>query len=372
FYGIPELSSAFKIVSPLIVFYAFFTFMSHVYIGLHKNQYSLIGNLTNGIALIVFPLVFFLTGMGLNGVVSAVVISFIVAAIVISLPLLIKLNHILSNPTTKIKRNKVNTDVFYFTILSLLTLFLYWGILVLLGFFVIPEDVAFFKVSLSLFMAVGILVPISNLVVFSSIVGLKITKKTKKLRNYMSRVMKYGFIITFPSMLGLFVLGDSLVRVIYGTEFLRAGLSLGILCWALVAQFVTNIFYGYLAESRLKQVSKIYIFSTIVGVIFSIPAIHYFGLFGASLSFVFIYFIIAFLLYIPVYQDLRINFVKYTYRPLVASLVMAGIVYYLEPFIHSIIEAFLLILLGIVSYFAVLYLIRGITKEDIKILKYLR
>lgn len=369
-YSIPSLSLALKIVSPLIIFNAIVVLLSGFFIGAQKNQYSLIGNSINSIFLIFLPAVLFYIGYGIEGAVLGVVLAFIAASICLTFLLLFKFRKVLKKKSKKVEKKEIHSSVIQLSVISFLNLFLYWGILLLLGFFVPPEEVAFFKISLAWVMAAGVLIPISGIVVFSSVISLKSIGDKRKLRLYTSKVFQYGLIITCPMMFGLFLLGEPLIKVVYGSAFLPAAYSLQIIAWVLVAQYVTNVFFSYLtASKKLKNMSKIYIFSTIVGVLFSIPAMIYFGLLGASASFVFIYLLISILLYGPVYKDLKINISKYMYKPFIASILMAGLIYYFKPSVNSILTGIALIIGAMLFYFAVLYLIRGFTKEDVRLLK---
>ncbi|GEM_PF-5413693 len=371
-YNLPELTYTIQLVSPLIIFYALLTFTSSVFVGLQRNQYSLMTNVTNSSLLIILPILLYWMGFGLNGVVVAVDLAYGIASALILTIFLSKFKKIVRTKPVDIDTRSINSDVVNFSLFSWVNLLLYSGILLILGFSARPEEVGFFKIAQSLFSALGILIPLSNIVIFSSVVGLKSVNAINKMRSYMFRVFKYGYAIVFPMIVGLFVFSDKIITLIYGHNFISTAASLDIMSFALLAQFVNGIFFTYFsASNKVDRVSKIYFVCGLIGLAFTVFATSTIGYLGAALSFVVIQYLILFAMYMTIRKELKVDIFSTTYKPFISSLVMGVAVYEVEPFVDSLATGLLVIIFAVVLYFSVLYLIKGLTRGDFKILRYL-
>ena len=366
-YEIPVLSI--QIVSILIFLSAILTYLLSFFTAIQKNQVSLMASFINASFLIVFPLLAYFLGFKLNGIIIAVILSYLVATLFILVHSFKTLKKFKTKPK-KINKRRFNDNIIGFSIISSLTVFIYWGILLILGFFAPSSEVAFFKISISWVLAVIANVPISYMVVFSSFINLK-TNKSKLLTRYIQKILRYGFIFVIPAMFGMALLGPKMIQIIYGRGYLRAALPLVIICWAILPLFANKILLSILVSmNKLKQVSKIYLASTIIGFVVTIFLVMRYGLVGAAVSFVFT----NYLIFILMYNSIKIikKGLNVMIKPIIASIVMSVIVYYLIPLASSLVNGLFLILVGVVVYFVVLYLIKGFNKEDLKVLKLLK
>ena len=357
----------------LIVFYAIVTFLSAVFVGLNKNQYSLIGNSINSVFLIILPIAFFYFRGDLLWVVLGVLLSFIFATAYLAIQLASKFQKLFPRKTQEIDKKEVNGNVLNFAAISMSNILLFWGIILILGLFVTADDVAFFKIALSWFAAVGILIPISTQILFSSVISFKASNDIKMLKKYMDMILKYSAMVIIPMMVGIFFFGESLIHLVYGPEFKAAGFVLQVIIFALFFQFISNMFSSILvAYGRIKHITKVYIFNTLFGVLASFLLINYLNLLGAGIAFLLVNVMITASLIVAASKFLAFKLRESVTKPLVSSALMAGMLLYLKPYAETIETALLLILGAAIFYFGVLYLIKGITKNDFKIVKYLR
>jgi O-antigen/teichoic acid export membrane protein len=372
-YNLPELAFSFQLVSPLIISYALLTFTSSVFVGLQKNQFSLIVSVANSSLLIAFPLFLYWLGLGLNGVIIAVNLAYATATALILIIFFKKFKKIVNTKHVSLATRNINSDAMHFSVFSWVNLLLYFGIILILGFSALPDEVGFFKIALSLFSALGILIPLSNMVIFSSVIGLKSVNALEKMRSYMYKVFKYGYIIIFPMMFGLLTFSDKLIYLIYGPDFSPTAFSLDIMAFALLAQFVNGMFFTYLsASNKVDKVSKIYLVGGLIGLAFAVLATSTIGYLGAAISFVLIQYLILFMLYSTIRKDFKVDIFSTTYKPFLAALLMGIGIYFVEPYIDSLVTGGLLVSMAVIFYFIFLYLIKGYTKDDLKILRYLK
>jgi O-antigen/teichoic acid export membrane protein len=126
------------------------------------------------------------------------------------------------------------------------------------------------------------------------------------------------------------------------------------------------------AYGRIKHITKVYVFNTLFGVVISFLLINYLNLLGAGIAFLLVNIMIAASLIVAASKFVAFKISKSITKPLVASALMAGMLLYLRPYAGTMQTALLLILGAAIFYFGMLYLIKGITKNDFRLLKYLR
>jgi len=366
FYAIPNFSFLLRLASPLIFFYATMTSISSAFIAVRKSETAFAVSIFNGLLVILLPILLFLA-YGVEGAIAGIVLAFVLS----SFPLVLFWKKIsgLSTRKAEINRSEIKTNVFHFSIISLFNLFLFIGIVILLGLFVSPSDVAYFKISLSWFSAAGMLIPISSQIFFSSIIGLKASDKPK-MDAYLSKIMRYSSILIIPLMFGIFFLGSDLIRLVYGESFYLAGLSLEVLAGALFFNFMASIFYGIMtAHNKVREMALAYFTIAAISLVFAAVAIGYFGLFGASFSFLFANALLFFALLFPIERMARLNIGSFVSKPLLASIAMSLFVVYAKIMLPGPVGKIVLVGLAMLLYFAVLFIIKGIAKEDLKLLQ---
>ena len=184
------------------------------------------------------------------------------------------------------------------------------------------------------------------------------------------KILLYGFILIVPMMFGLFLLGPKMIKVIYGSAYADAGLSLAILSWAVLPLFINNVLFSILiAFDKLKKTSKIYLFSLLASLILTFLLCFEFKLQGADIAFVLSNYLLLLLL---AYETKIKKGFNQLIKPLFSSLVMSLIIVLLFELSHSFKGGLFLIVLGAIVYFTTLYLVKGISKEDLKVLKLLK
>ncbi len=176
----------------------------------------------------------------------------------------------------------------------------------------------------------------------------------------------YLFSIALPISIGISLLAQRLILFIYKEQFIQSGIVLMILSWALIFIFATNII-GYLLNSINKQ----HLFTISAGVcavsnvVINLILIPKFSYIGASIATV-ITQVISFsmLYYFAARNGYPINLVKVSYKPIIAGIVMGALILY-----TSFLPVIYIIPIAAISYFIALYLIGGIGKEEINLIK---
>jgi O-antigen/teichoic acid export membrane protein len=183
------------------------------------------------------------------------------------------------------------------------------------------------------------------------------------LRKNLEFSFQLTYLIILPIILGGFLLSEKLILFIFGNEYLSAHYAFKILIPSLLASSLFMIFSQLLIALNKRIELLIYEFIVIIiNFIGNLLIIPYFDFLGAAyittlssfLSFLFGYFILN--------KYVEFNIYSGILKPLIASLIMAGILILLSN-----LNTVILILLGILLYFIALILL----KEEIslKILK---
>ena len=371
-YSLGNQAHTLLLISALIIVYSLVTFLSAVFVGLNKNQYSLIGNSLNSVFLIALPIAFFYLVGDLFWVIAGVLLAFVIAAIFLASELALRFRQLFPKKSSAVEKNELNRNVVSFTIISLFNLFLFWGLILILGLFIAADKVAFFKIAVSWFSAAGLLIPISTQILFSSVISFKASADLARLQKYLNSILKYSLIVIIPLIVGVFFFGEKLVQVIYGAEFLEAGAALKLMIFALFFNFVSNILSSTLvAYGRIDQMTKMYLFILAFSAPLAFVLAHLFGLTGGVAAFVIANVLLASLL-LKMSGFMKFRLKQAVARPVFASLLMAALLFYAAPYATSAFPMAVTVIASIAFYFVTLYLVKGITREDLRRLRHLK
>ena len=177
--------------------------------------------------------------------------------------------------------------------------------------------------------------------------------------------LKYLLIITLPIAIGVSILSDNFIFLIYGAEFSGSAVALKILIWGLVFASGSGIF-GNLLVSLGKQKLGLYITAlcALGNISLNFVLIPLMSYVGASIASVITALLTCMLGFYFVSKHFRVlSLHKLFKKPVIGSLIMGAFVYFLN------INIFLLILCGAVIYFLSLLLMGTFTEEDVDIME---
>ncbi len=181
------------------------------------------------------------------------------------------------------------------------------------------------------------------------------------------RAFNYLMIVAIPIACGTIILADKIILKLYGLEYSPSILPLQILMGSLIFIFL-NYPVGSLLNACNRQIINTINMgiAMVINVLLNILLIPYFTFIGASIASLSSATILFFLGFIWTNRIIKFNkflMFKNFLKPLFAGLAMGSTILYLKPQISFLI----LIPLGVFIYFIILYLLRGFTKEDIKV-----
>jgi O-antigen/teichoic acid export membrane protein len=186
------------------------------------------------------------------------------------------------------------------------------------------------------------------------------TSKDGLLKSYKLSV-KYILIIMLPIAIGITVLSDKIILLIYGIEFAYSITALQILIWSIVFGAVNSVLLNLLVSIDKQKLNTLSMGTcAIVNVVLNlvlIPMLSYNGAAIATVATNIVLFIASFYFISKHLQVLPMH--KIVIKPVISSLSMATFVYYFIDF-----DTFLLVPLAGIVYLVALLALKTFTKED--------
>ncbi|WP_457549426.1 flippase [Archaeoglobus sp.] len=183
---------------------------------------------------------------------------------------------------------------------------------------------------------------------------------------------KYMSMLIIPIAVGTTLLAEPIIKLIYGYKYLPSVSALQVLIWSEVFVFI-GVVYNQILISANKQNIIIILTGTsaIINIILNILLIPIYGIVGAGIATVISYafgFLIG--IFLSTTRDYSISAFKSMIKPTFVSIIIGIYIYYIKfLFNKNFLYLFITILTAPVIYLFILYLINGITHEDIKIFK---
>ena len=192
----------------------------------------------------------------------------------------------------------------------------------------------------------------------------------EKVDTFLTYSLKYYLLITIPACVGLSLLSKPLLYILTTTVIADSGYMITPLV-ALGAMFmgiygiVNNII---ILEKKTTILAHIWIAVAVLNIVLNVVAVPYIGIYGAGLATLMCYFF-AFavtLFYCRKYARLPFDY-KSIAKIIIASAVMGIFVIIANPV--GIINILIVVIVSVAIYFAVLFLLKGIDKKEVNLIK---
>lgn len=208
-----------------------------------------------------------------------------------------------------------------------------------------------------------------NVAIFPVMSRLHSSSDQNNLRYIYERYFKYMLILGIPIGFGTTILANKIILLIFGPQYSNSALVLQILIWTIVFTFAGAAFIK-LFESINRQltITKITGICMVINIFLNLILIPKFSYIGASFSTVITEIIMVgtvFWVSGQIGYDISRNKIfKIIFKVIFASIIMGLFLYYLLD-----LNLLVLIIFASLIYLGVLYLIKGIDDEDIKVFK---
>lgn len=244
----------------------------------------------------------------------------------------------------------------------------------MLGKFVDAEYIAYYRVALSLVFSLVSIFSLSSVLlpIFTQI-------HNKRFERGFQKTFRYLMLIIIPATVGIIFVAKYLIFAIYGEEYILATFVLYFLSFLIITGPLITL-YTTILESREKSkvLAKGVLISLIVNIVLNYVFIKYllnFGqehaIVGVGLSTVLSRILLFSILAINVRKRFNLKIRGIGLRtPIFATAIMVLVLLAFNSIINmNLFFGLVEIVLGAFVYFAVLILIKGVTKEDWKLIK---
>ena len=335
-----------EILTLYVIFFSLSAYIVSVFIGFNDFKPNFIRALVYESTRVVSILILVKILSVLGALLGFVIASF--ASFIVLTYMLIKSGYLLG-VSKKINWHRVMRFIGYTTLASLTwTVFAYVDT-IMIGMFLPAEFVGYYRAAFNIVGAIAGLISIPAVLypVFVQLEGMD-------LKNAFNRAFKYSAILTFPIVIILIYLSDSIVIFVYGKDYIQASPALCILSLLLFRSSLG--FWGAIFSAKEKPEYPVYVtfVGMIVNVILNYIMILRWGIIGASLATL----LSNFMVWIALAYLSKKHFNIFFDLDLIIKPTIAGLSMYLGAQLN--------ILIGILSYILVLFLVKGLTKDDIR------
>jgi O-antigen/teichoic acid export membrane protein len=262
----------------------------------------------------------------------------------------------------------------YLTLASISgVLFSYIDILIL-GFFVGTEYIGYYKAAFALILGIGGIIAFPNAALLPIFTKIEKSDSTK----VFNKALRFLAILSIPAIFGILALGRYFIRFLFGEAYLLSAIPLyflSIIIFTIVCkELLISLFSGY---GKPEIFAKLMTTGLIMNIILNIILISFlvqissvWAISGAAIatttSWLFYLFVSMFILRKRL--NMKLDFSP-VFKSIIAGLVMfAVLVYSLKYIDMNFMWGIIEIIVGAGIYFFVLYLIKGISKEDFNVL----
>jgi O-antigen/teichoic acid export membrane protein len=183
-------------------------------------------------------------------------------------------------------------------------------------------------------------------------------------RKYLKYSLKYFLMIAIPSAFGLSILAKPILQVLTTSEFVTGNTIVPFIAFSgvLSGVYEISVFIIHLVK-KTRLVFMLLAISALLNIVLNIVLIPRMGLTGAATATLVAYGIVCILILIVTRRYLKFELsMPFILKSVFSSLIMAICIWRINP--ESIAWILASIFIGVVVYFAVLLLIRGLSKEE--------
>jgi len=188
----------------------------------------------------------------------------------------------------------------------------------------------------------------------------------EKLKVVYEKYFRFLVMLGLPAAMGATLLSDKIILFLYGSEFTNSIIALQILSWDILLLFLYTFLGGLLISiDRQNEMAIAALITAVVNVIINIILIPYFSYVGAAIATVssemvlfgiYFYIISKHIYLLPIHKILV--------KPFVALVVMNLFILFFNW-----LNLFVIVILSVLVYFATLFIIKGISKDDVALIR---
>ena len=187
---------------------------------------------------------------------------------------------------------------------------------------------------------------------------------------YLSYSMKYYLLLTVPAAVGMSVLSKALLYIITTPEIALGGYMVTpFVCLGAIFMGMYGITNNILIlEKNTMILGKLWILVAISNIILNLLLVPYLNILGAAIATLICYILAFGVTAIASRKTMRLPFdIKEMLKIVIASAIMGIIVHIMHP--NGIINVLISIVVGVIVYFAIIFILKAVTRKEIAIFK---
>ncbi|MBQ2961891.1 flippase [Methanobrevibacter sp.] len=187
---------------------------------------------------------------------------------------------------------------------------------------------------------------------------------------YLSYSMKYYLLLTIPAAVGMSVLSKPLLYIITTPEIALGGYMVTpFVCLGAIFMGMYGITNNILIlEKNTMILGKLWIVVAISNIVLNLLLIPYLNILGAAIATLLCYILAFAVTAIASKKTMRLPFnIKELSKILIASAIMGIVVYIMHPI--GLISVLISIAVGVIVYFAIIFILKAVTMKEIAIFK---
>lgn len=377
FMHMPRLLPLLQVSSVMLFFTSFLGFLNAVFQGFQRFEFTALTSFFQNIIKLVASLGLVYLGYGVIGAIAGFTIASIITAL---LALVIVYFKFYNRLPTSSSNKSMRKDVLKYSAPLAITSISYFiyvqSDILMLGYFTTSSEVGFYSIAhqiinVLLFPIIALQFSIQPMAAY--LFGEKSSRSHLQLENVFNYTLKYGLLLTIPTMFCLIAIATPLILVILGSPYTPTITLLTFLSIYLIPRTMLGSTF-LIAAGKAGIVSKLTVITAISNFVLNLYMIPHYGALGAVISTLMTHPIHLGVCLIIAKRDFRFSFSKDLYKSIlkfiVASIVMyLSITIFLSYLVINLKWLLMAILIGMLIYLFMLFLIRGITNKDLNILK---
>lgn len=184
------------------------------------------------------------------------------------------------------------------------------------------------------------------------------------------RMLRYLMLLAFPIAIGASLLADQIVPFLFDEGYAESATVLRIIIWVVPLMYLSE-FLGYIVvvNGGERRVARSIVISTALNIVCNLILIPIYGLIGAAIMTVVTEAVLVGQYLWALRDELaRVNRIRAFLRPLIAAVLMGGVVLVLMPYIHLLVNA----LIGALVYAVLLVVLQVVGRDELQFLKGIR
>lgn len=187
---------------------------------------------------------------------------------------------------------------------------------------------------------------------------------------YLNYSMKYYLLLTIPAAVGMSVLSKPLLYIITTPEIALGGYMVTpFVCLGAIFMGMYGITNNILIlEKNTMILGKLWIIVAISNIVLNLLLVPYLNILGAAIATLLCYILAFVVTALASKKTMRLPFnIRELLKIVTASLIMGIIVYIMHP--NGIINVLISIVVGVIVYFAIIFILKAVTMKEIAIFK---